>query len=84
MYREGDLVFDKPTGKCGKITMVLADGVAVEIDEKIVVRFSDDVDLIPVALQYEDLVSLQHLAVETNDREWFEEISQRLGAAVSG
>ena len=39
--------------------------------------YADVLEVLPDELHPEDLIELQHLAIQTNDKNWFEEIGKR-------
>lgn len=89
MYSEGDKIICKVTGVKGRIITLYKMGVMAEINGYTFARSYSDImpDKTETALYEptrEDLIALQHLAVETGDKEWFLQLSERLGEKVNG
>lgn len=47
-------------------------------NERIATRFRGELELAPITLENEDIHTLQALAVETNDSEWFASLGKGL------
>jgi hypothetical protein len=84
MYREGECIIDKLSGRTGYVLRVYSDGVTARFGGMTAIRTFSDIEPAPIELQQEDLLTLQHLAVETGDKEWFMEIGQKMGVQVHG
>jgi hypothetical protein len=84
-YAEGDWVVDIDTGRVGILSRKHWCEVAIRFGKSAVaVRYPEAVELAPLDIQNEDLLAMQHLAVEMNDKEWFIELGERLGVGVVG
>jgi hypothetical protein len=84
-YSEGDWVVDIDTGRVGILSRKHWCEVAIRFGKSAVaVRYPEAVELAPLDIRKEDLLAMQHMAVETGDKEWFQELAERMGVLVSG
>ncbi|OLS39111.1 hypothetical protein [Bacillus sp. MRMR6] len=84
MFKSGDWIIDNNSGTFGTVSNVFVDGVTAHFGRRVVIRTFDQISLAPVEIPQEDLLAMQHLAVETGDLEWFCELGKRLGVDVHG
>ncbi|MBO0959538.1 hypothetical protein J1P26_07300 [Neobacillus sp. MM2021_6] len=84
MYRSGDWIIESAHGLTGTVLHVWPDGVTARFGGMTAIRANHQIRLAPLDIQQEDLLAMQHLAVETGDEEWFREIGERLGVGVNG
>jgi hypothetical protein len=84
-YSEGDWIVDIDTGRVGILAKKHWCEVAIRFGKSAVaIRYPDAVELAPLDIRAEDLIAMQHLAVDTGDFKWFRELGKRLGVEVSG
>lgn len=79
MFTIGDWVKDSETGRIGILRSLGWNKVVVRIGSYDVLRYPEEIEPAPLEILEEDIHSMQHLAVEIGDKEWFLELSQRLG-----
>lgn len=84
MYREGDWIIENVHGLLGQVIRVFPDGVTAHFGGMTAVRSNDNIEIAPLDIREEDILAMQHLAVETNDVEWFKELSKRMEVGVHG
>jgi hypothetical protein len=80
MYQEGDSVIEKDTGRIGILYKKSWSHVVVRFGPYNTLRYPDMIERAPLDIREEDIISMQHLAVETDDRERFEELGKWLKA----
>jgi hypothetical protein len=83
-FQEGDWVVDKVHGLKGIVLRVYPDGVTAKFGGMTAIRKNENIELDPLDILDEDLLSMQHLAVEIGDSEWFCELGARMGVDVHG
>jgi hypothetical protein len=84
MFKEGDWIIDKEHGLHGNVLRVFPDGVTARFGGMTAIRANHNIELAPIDIQDEDLLAMQHLAVEIGDYEWFCELGTRLEVGVHG
>jgi hypothetical protein len=84
MYREGDWVIDKISSTLGNVIRVYTDGVTARFGGMSAIRKNEDIELASLDIQKDDIESMVDMALQTNDREWFAELTERLGVEVHG
>jgi hypothetical protein len=82
MYQVGDWVVEKNTGRIGTVAKKHWSEVAVHFGKAVALRYHDQIELAPLDIQAEDLLAMQHLAVDINDKQWFVELGERLNCDV--
>jgi hypothetical protein len=82
MYSEGDWVVEKNTGRVGILRRKHWCEVTVRFGDATAIRHPEEVELAPLDIRKEDILDLQCLTVTLDQREWFEELSERLKAIV--
>jgi hypothetical protein len=84
-YAEGDWVVDIDTGRVGILAKKHWCEVAIRFGKSAVsIRYPEAVELAPLDIRNEDLLAMQHLAVNSGDREWFCELGKRMGVEMLG
>jgi hypothetical protein len=78
MYKVGDWVVEKDTGRIGILAKKQWAEVAVRFGKTVELRYHDQIELAPLDILDVDLLAMQHLAVEINDKQWFVELGERL------
>lgn len=84
MFKEGDWIIDNACGLQGVVLRVFPDGITARFGGLTALRKNENVTMAPLDIQKEDLLAIQHLAVETGDYLWFCEISERIGVEMHG
>lgn len=84
MYKPGDWIIDGGSGQLGTVCKVFTDGISAKFGGMTAIRKMENIHRAPLDIQQEDLLAMQHLAVETGDEQWFREIGERMGAEVLG
>lgn len=84
MYKEGDWIIEKLYGLSGVVLRVFPDGVTARFGDMTALRANINIELAPLEILEEDLLSMQHLAVETGDYKWFCELGERIGVGMHG
>ncbi|MBT2727864.1 hypothetical protein J7E63_13035 [Bacillus sp. ISL-75] len=83
-YREGDWIIDKIHGLTGVVLRVFSDGVSARFGTMTAIRSNHNIELAPLDIRNDDLLVMQHLAVDTGDYDWFCKIGERMGAEMHG
>jgi hypothetical protein len=83
MYKTGEWVVELETGKLGYILRV-ENGVYLKVrfGKSIVLRHDSEVHRVPTIIYKENYHTLIDLALATNDKEWFEELNERMKTAL--
>jgi hypothetical protein len=84
IYREGDWIIDNESGRLGTVSKVFHSGITARFGEAVAIRKNENITLAPLDIREEDLLSMQYLAVEMDDREWFQQLAQRMGVEMYG
>jgi hypothetical protein len=84
MYREGDWIIDKVHGQLGNVLHVYPDGVTAKFGGMTCLRGNHNIELAPTDIQAEDLLAMQHVAVETGDYDWFCQLGKRMEVETLG
>lgn len=84
MYKEGDWIIENAYGLLGTVSSVWPDGVTARFGGMTAVRKNENTSLAPLDITDEDLLAMKYLALETNDKEWYQELSARMGVNVNG
>jgi hypothetical protein len=83
-YAEGDWVMETYTGRVGILVKKNWAELSIRFGKAVAMRHPDMVELAPLDIRQDDLIAMQHLAVETGDKEWFTELSERMGEKAHG
>jgi hypothetical protein len=83
-YAVGDWVREKNTGRVGILKNKKWCEVSVRFGNAVAIRYPDEVELAPLDIKIEDLLSMQHVAVDMGDYEWFCELGKRLEVLSNG
>jgi hypothetical protein len=83
-YAVGEWVVEKSTGRVGILKNKNWCEVSVRFGNAVAIRYPDEVELAPLDIRKEDLLAMQHLAVETGDYQWFCDLGERLGVEMGG
>lgn len=84
MVKEGDWIIETVYGLLGTISNVWPDGVTAKFGGMTAIRKNENITLAPLNITDEDLLAMKYLALETNDKEWYQELSARMGVNVNG
>lgn len=84
MFKEGDWIIERAYKLLGTVLKVWPTGVTAKFGEMTAIRSFEHIQLAPLDIQEEDLLAMQHLAVNTGDYQWFCEISERIGEIAHG
>jgi hypothetical protein len=76
-YQSGDWIVEKDTGRVGIVAKKHWAEVAIYFENAVALRHHDQIELAPLDIQEEDILALQHLAVDTGDEKWFSELAER-------
>ncbi|MEH7093970.1 hypothetical protein [Neobacillus vireti] len=83
-YSEGDWVREIDTGRIGICKKKSWCEVSVRFGKAAALRYPEELELAPLDIQNEDLLAMQHLAVEIGDEQWFRELAQKMGVEQLG
>jgi hypothetical protein len=84
MFKAGDWIIDKIRGSLGTVVCVYTDGVSAKFGRMSAMKANLDIELAPLDIRQDDVIAMQHLAVEIGDKEWFTELGNRMGEKVHG
>jgi hypothetical protein len=84
MYKEGDWIIESMYGLLGTVSNVWPDGVTAKFGGMTAIRKNENISLATLDITDEDLLAMQHLALETGDYDWFCELGARMGVDVHG
>jgi hypothetical protein len=77
--KKGDWVIEKATGRVGILKNLSWCEAGIRFGRSAAaIRYPDEIELAPLDIREEDILAMQHIAVEMNDKTWFEELGQRL------
>jgi hypothetical protein len=83
-YQVGDWVIERDTGRVGICVNKKWCEVSVRFGNARALRYPEELELAPLDIREEDLLTMQHLAVEIKDFTWFKEIGARLEVGING
>ncbi|MBO0961994.1 hypothetical protein J1P26_20010 [Neobacillus sp. MM2021_6] len=78
MYRVGDWVVEKETGRIGILKNKTWCEVSIRFGQAVALRHPDQIELAPLDIHSVDILAMQHLAVDIGDRDWFMRLGERL------
>jgi hypothetical protein len=78
MYQEGDWVKEKETGRVGILRRKYWNAATILYGNAIALRYPDQIELASLDLRSDDLRDMVELALITNDKAWFEELTCKL------
>jgi hypothetical protein len=78
----GDWVVEMETKRVGILKQIGLLTVSIRFGNAAAIRHPDLVKLAPLDFREDDLLAMQHLAVGTGDRDWFDELGGRLKLSV--
>jgi hypothetical protein len=83
MYRDGDWVVEVATGRVGYVIKKYWCEVRVKFGRKTEIVYPEMIELAPMYLQQEDFLAMQMLAVNTDDKEWFDQMRREESETVA-
>jgi hypothetical protein len=83
-YAEGDWVMETYTGRVGILIKKNCCEVSIRFGKAAAMRYPEMVELAPLDIRQDDLIAMQHLAVEIGDKEWFTDLGNRMGEKAHG
>lgn len=84
MFKEGDWIVENIYGLLGTVSKVWPDGVTARFGEMAAIRKNENISLAPMDITDEDFLAMKYLALDTDDKEWYQELSARMGVKVNG
>lgn len=84
MFKEGDWIIENIYGLLGMVLHVWPDGVTARFGGMTAIRRNENISLAPLDINDEDLLAMKYLALETDDKDWYQELSTRIGVKVNG
>jgi hypothetical protein len=84
MFKAGDWIIDKINGSLGTVVCVYTDGVTAKFGRMSAIKENSKIELAPLDIRQDDLIVMQHMAVETKDKEWFKDLGNRMGEKAHG
>jgi hypothetical protein len=77
----GDWVIEMETKRVGILKQIGLLTISIRFGNASAIRHPDLVELAPLDIREADLLAMQHLAVSTSDRDWFDELGGRLNVS---
>jgi hypothetical protein len=81
--KPGDWVMEMETKRVGILIQRQWHTVSIRFGNASAIRHPDLVELAPLDIREDDLLAMQHLAVSTGDRGWFDELGGRLKVSAA-
>jgi hypothetical protein len=79
MYSEGDWIIEKDTGRVGIVCKKSWCEVSIRFGKAVALRYPEDIELAPLDIKQEDIADMIELSLWTKDKEWFNDLTARLG-----